>query len=131
MQRPSALGLFLCDQVILDHETLKPSLIGIFTIINGSRFPVTHGPFEVFSVLTDGQGQVVLELILTCLTTDKRILSRKLLGEFLTPLHTLNVRFRLGAITLPNPGTYLFELHADGEPVCHHRFLVKEVPQPK
>ena len=38
-QRPSALSLMLCDQVVFEQGTQKPYLLGVFTGVAADTFP--------------------------------------------------------------------------------------------
>jgi len=130
MQRPSALGLTLCDQIIIDRETLKPSLIGVFTAFSSNHFPTSPRHIEVFAALTDGQGRVVLDLVVTNLNTEEQIAGRSMEQEFPDPLRTIHARFRLLALSFPEPGTYLFELRLEDEVICYRRLSVHQRENP-
>ena len=121
MQRPSALALFLCDQVIFDRDTSKPSVIGIFSRQESAQFPFVPSPFDVFASLTDGQGRIQLEVIVTSLQSEELISSMSREFDFPNPLAILNLRFRVQGLSFPSPGVYLFELHANGEAIAHRR----------
>ncbi len=58
---PVVVGLMLCDQVIVDKDTSKPSLIGIFTRLGVQNLEELQR-FSVFVVLTNGHGHADLEL---------------------------------------------------------------------
>jgi hypothetical protein len=130
MQRPSALGLMLCDQVIIERDTNKPTLVGVFKGLGCSQFPSTPRPMEVFAILTDGQGLINLDIVVIRLETDERTAARRIVQEFPTPLDEVDVRFRLRTLSFPAPGTYLFELQADGEAICHRRLRVYHLEEP-
>ena len=55
---PSLLAALICDQVIRDRTTLKPSLIGVFTDIHASKFPAVHPRMTLFFQLTNGHGKI-------------------------------------------------------------------------
>jgi hypothetical protein len=57
---PIALGLTLCDYVIVEEGTKKVSLIGTFTGIAVDHFPAVPQPFSVFSALIDGLGDATM-----------------------------------------------------------------------
>ncbi len=63
-QPPSALSLILCDQVIFEHETRKPTVVGIFTTITCPHFPSPPKTVDVFAMVTDGIGCVNLEMVI-------------------------------------------------------------------
>src|SRR5438128_12337567 len=54
--KPIAIGLLLCDRVIVDKDTNSPSAIGIFTGLAVEDFPSDSQRFSVLTVLTDAQG---------------------------------------------------------------------------
>jgi hypothetical protein len=126
MQRPSALGLMLCDQIIIDRDSMKPSLIGLFTAMVCGQFPSPPRQIEVFADLTDGQGEIDLDLVVTHMETNEQLMTYSMTQEFPTPLHVVRARFRLPAFSFPAAGTYLFELHAAGEVICHRRVNVHQ-----
>jgi hypothetical protein len=125
MQRPAALGLMLCDQVIVERETGKPTLVGVFTALACSQFPSTPRPFDVFAALTDGQGHVALDLVVSEIETEEQLSAQSLEQDFPDPLQVVNVRFRFRALSFPAAGNYLFELLAEGESICHRRLVVR------
>jgi hypothetical protein len=54
--RPTALGLTLCDRIIVDQLTGQPSLICIFTGLQADYFPSPPARFAAYAVLTGGAG---------------------------------------------------------------------------
>ena len=76
IQPPKAIGLFLCDQVIFDRDTQKPCLIGCFAGLAVNEFPSGPQRFDVFSVLTDGLGDVTIDLTATHLDTEDEVYMR-------------------------------------------------------
>lgn len=125
MQRPSALGLMLCDQVIFDRDNGKPTVFGIFTSVVCGQFPSTPQPFDVDAAITDGQGHVTLDLVVSRLDTAEAVAAYSMEQDIPDPLHVVNVRFRFRAMSFPESGQYLFELLADGEAICRRRLHVK------
>ena len=55
-QRPSALSLMLCDQVVFEQGTQKPYLLGVFTGVAADTFPTAPQRLDLFAALTDSQG---------------------------------------------------------------------------
>jgi hypothetical protein len=125
MARPTALGLFLCDQVIIDRETGKRTLVGLFDVLRCPEIPYTVPPFAVSAALTDGQGQCVLDLVVSDIDTAEQLAVASAQVDFDNPLALFHVRFRFPALSFPVAGQYLFELFADDEPICHRRLHVQ------
>jgi hypothetical protein len=125
IQSPKALGLFLCDQAHFEHETLKPSLIGIFDGIAVDAFPSPPQRFDVFAALTDGLGDATLHLVATHLETDRQVYAHSMEYAFVNPLRVVNLRIKVRACSFPDPGTYAFALWADEEVIAQTRIRVR------
>jgi hypothetical protein len=123
IQHPKPLSLMLCDQVIFELGTQKPSLIGVFNGLGCSQFPSTPRPIDVFAALTDGQGQGDFSLTVTHLETEYEIARQEMTMMFPDPLRVVNFRFRFQNLSFPKPGVYVFELFAEEEALCHRRIL--------
>jgi hypothetical protein len=131
IQRPRALGLFVCDQVIFEVGTGKPSLIGIFTGISCSEFPSVPRPFDVYAALTDGQGEGQFSLRVINLENELALADQSMTIAFPDPLQVVYFKFRFRQLSFPQAGFYVFELLAEDEPVCHQRikvYLGEELP---
>lgn len=89
MQRPSALSLMLCDQVIIDRDSGKPTMVGLFNSFRAREFPFIPRPFDAYADLTDGQGRVAVDLVVTNLEDEGQIVSHHLELHFPNPFHIL------------------------------------------
>lgn len=127
MQRPTALGLFLCDQVILDQYTGRRSLVGMFEALNCRDVPFTPPPFTAYAALTDGQGQIRLELRVTDIDEEVELAVERLTVELPGPLDTAHVRFRFHRLPFPDAGHYLVELFVEDEPICHRHLVIHQL----
>jgi hypothetical protein len=122
--QPVAVGLVLCDQVIVEERTRKASLIGTFAGIRATSFPALADPFSVFAVLTDGSGDVTISLVVSRLDTGENFFTSRSQLSFSDPLAEVQYHLRLKRFLLPAPGHYQFTLLADGEWVAHRRIRV-------
>jgi hypothetical protein len=123
-QTPRSIGLALCDQVIFERLTHKPSLIGCFTGVGVAEFPSEPQRFEVFIALTDGNGPVMLDLVGIHLATEQQIYAHSMELTFPDPLKVVNVRIQVRTCVFPEEGTYVFALSANGEEVATRRVRV-------
>jgi hypothetical protein len=125
MQRPIARSLFLCDQVIVDRDSGKPTLVGLFESIRCSAFPSLPRSFDVYAVLTDGQGRMSIDVVISHLATEEQIAVQS--GElfFPDPLFRQQVRFRFKTVSFTEAGSYVVALLAEGEVVTDCRFEVR------
>ena len=122
--RPIALGLTLCDQVIVEEGTSKVSVIGSFNSFLGHAFPYVPSPFCVFTVLTGAQGEGELALTVNNLETDEEVsaLNRRLM--FPDRFTEVRVLFRVSRCIFPEPGNYMFTLVVDDDWIVHRRVRV-------
>jgi hypothetical protein len=121
---PVALGLALCDQVIVEEGTRKASLIGTFNRLEGRAFPFVPLPFCVVTTLTGAQGEGDITLSLTQLETDEEVASLTRRVAFPDRFAEGRILFRLGDCSFPAPGAYLFTLTVDGDWVAHRRLRI-------
>jgi hypothetical protein len=126
VQRPSAISLMLCDQVVFERETQKPYLLGVFTGVSADRIPTPPQRFDIFAALTDGLGDVRMTLTVEHLDTNQEIYSQHITVRFSDPFQVVNLRLRIRHLIYPAAGTYLFALTADGEEVAARRIRVYE-----
>src|SRR4051794_24970728 len=101
MQRPTALGLFLCDQVLIDGETRKWTLVGSFNVAYGGEFPHVPPPFVAYAELTDGQGRMTLTLSVSDVDEEEQLATETADVDFDDPLATYHVRFRFPHLSFP------------------------------
>src|SRR5438874_1327412 len=118
IQRPGALGIMLCDQVLFEQGTQKPTLVGVFTGIAATGFPSVPQRFDLFAALTDGLGQGAVDLVVDRLEPEERITAHSLELSFPNPLHVVNLRFRFRELSFPAAGPYIFALQVDGDEIA-------------
>lgn len=119
--RPVAIGLMLCDYVLVEERTRKVSLIGTFSGLGMERFPMAAPPFCVYALLTDGEGRMPMDLVVSHLETDQHIATYRGQVAFPDRLTDVNYLVRLRDCRFPEAGTYQFTLLADGEWVAQRR----------
>lgn len=123
-QRPSAISLMMCDQVVFEHGTQKPYLLGAFNGIAATAFPTAPQRLDVFAALTDGLGDVTMSLSVVDLGTDEEIYSQPITLRFVDPLQVVNFRFRIRQLVFEEAGTYLFALTVGDHEVAARRVRV-------
>lgn len=123
-QKPSAIALMLCDQVVIEQGTLKPYLLGVFTGIAASSFPTGPQRLDVFAALTDGLGHVTIVLTVIHLETNKQIYAQEMQMDFPDPLQIINLRFRVRRLVFDEGGTYLFALTVNDQEIAARRVRV-------
>jgi hypothetical protein len=121
---PIALGLTLCDLVIVEEDTRKVSLIGNLTRWTADNFPYTAPPFFAFSALTGSVGEGRMDLVVARLDTGEDIYRQHRVVHFTDRLRELHLILRVGNCVLLAAGWYQATLLADQEWVAQRRFRV-------
>jgi hypothetical protein len=124
---PVALGLMLCEQVLVDHRTRNPTPISISTGLAVSSFPSEPQRFSLFAALTNGRGDAILRLIASRLDTGEPIYEYEHPLQIRDPLLIVNASIRLRRIVVPAPGLYEFVLLIDKDPIAQRTLRVYHV----
>ena len=110
---PVAVGLSLCEQVVIEEKTHNVTLVNCFTARTAARFPSEPIPFVAYALLTDGLGEITLEVVIQRLDTLDVVHRRSATARFTDPLQTMRCRIRLRS-SFPIPGHYQVTLLANG-----------------
>jgi hypothetical protein len=129
MPQPVALGLTLCDYVIIEKTTEKTSLIGHFHRIRLAAFPGMAPPFSVYATLTGAEGAGRITLEIQNLRTVELLYVYEQVVQFPNRLAQVRVLFRLKQCEFPESGAYQANLLADGQWIAQQRFEVLQLNQ--
>jgi len=121
---PIALALTLRDYAVVEETTKKVSLIGEFIAVKAPIFPSPPRSFCAYTVLTDGLGECIIELVVTRLESDEEVYSVTQPGHFVSRFMQLKVLFRVREFSFLQPGSYEFVLLVDGQQVAQRRLRV-------
>jgi hypothetical protein len=121
---PVALGLTLCDYVIVEERTKKISTIGSFSSLKVRQFPTIPQPFCVLATLTDSVGDGIMDLVITEIEGNKETYAFRQPAHFSDRLAETKVLFRIKNCSFPKAGWYEFALLADSEFITQRRLLV-------
>jgi hypothetical protein len=123
-QRPVAIGLLLCEQVIFEERTRNATPVNCFTHRRVNGFPSEPFPFAVFAMLTDALGEIRLELLIERLDTLEEVHRRAFSHRSTDPLQILKLRWRVRDLSFPVPGHYQVRLMADNETLAHCKVVI-------
>jgi hypothetical protein len=118
IQRPNAVGLVLCEDVIVEEGSRSMSLIKSLSRLEIAQFPSGPRPFTVFAILTDGLGEVALSLKIARLDTFEEIYSRTTAIAFTNPLSEIRMFRRVASCSFPVPGRYQISLMVGQEEIA-------------
>jgi hypothetical protein len=71
IQQPRAVGLFVCETVIVEEHTRNVTPVNCYRRRTLPQFPTGPFPLTVFAVLTDGAGEGRLEVRINRLDTEE------------------------------------------------------------
>lgn len=108
---------------IVDKDTNKPCLIGVFTGLAVEDF-ATPQRFSAFTALTNGRGNQLIDFVGMRLDDGDQIYKRTYSVTFPDPLIVVNLSIRVRNIVFPEPGWYDFVLRAADEPIAQRRLNV-------
>lgn len=131
-ERPLALALILCDQIITDVGTYKKSLIGAFNSVMAEHLPVVFPRMAVYAALTNGQGETTAAL--RCVAMETHDGTDRTLWEVAAPIcfnnpnQVVEICFDLNRITFELPGLHSLELYCMDDLLMERRFNVNVSP---
>jgi hypothetical protein len=126
-QIPVAVGLLLCEQVIIQEGTRNCTPVNCFSERFVRRVPTEPMSFELLAYLTDGMGEIRLDLVLERLDTLEEILRHSRTVRFRGPLDEMRFRVAFRNRSFPVAGGYQFQLRAGGELIAQKRFIIVHV----
>jgi hypothetical protein len=123
-QRPAALGVFVCEQVIIEDGKKNVTPVNCFARRTVQRIPSETVSFVVCSVLSDGNGEVAIDLTIQRLDTLEEIHHRSISVRFRDPLQDVLCVFRIRDFSFPMAGAYQVSLFADKDVIAQRRFRI-------
>ena len=128
---PIALGLMLCEKVIVEEGTKNVTLVNTFTKLRVEGFPSLPQHFAVYAALTAGLGQATMTLAITHLETDEEVYTYHGTVPFPDRLAEVRTLIRVNGGSFPAPGKYQLTLLIDGDWIAHrHLQVVGKEDQP-
>ncbi len=123
-QRPVVVGLFLCENVIVEEGTHNITLVNCFSIRAAERFPSEPLSFLLFATMTDGLGEMTFDVMIERLADLQEVYRRSSVVRLVDRLQEVRFKLQIAGCSFPSPGAYLVSLLADGELIGQRRFLV-------
>ena len=124
---PRCLTLILCETLIVDRVTNKPSIIGATIFIDAPVFPMRAGPMWVFTEFTNGHGRFDFTLRIMD-PNEKPVFQSGFQITMHNPLDIANMAVQIAPVSFPTPGTYRLEIvDTGGVPQIDRRVNVRQV----
>jgi hypothetical protein len=100
--------------------------VSTFTKLLTDVFPSPPERFALTAILTGGQGEAMVDLVLTQLETGEDTYTMQRQLRFPGRLTEVQVVFHIRDCSFPVPGQYDATLFVDGEPVARRKFTVQQ-----
>ncbi|MCJ7778241.1 MAG: hypothetical protein MUP16_08010 [Sedimentisphaerales bacterium] len=128
---PVLLSVIICDLVIIDRITDRPSIIGAFEAISAPKYPARHSRLALFCQLTNGHGKDKINVRLVDVQEeDKTLFEVAAEQEFKDVRQVANMTFEIGGIVFPHPGEYRFQVYAGTEFLGERRIICRQIELP-
>jgi hypothetical protein len=121
---PIAVALFACEQVIFENRTLNCTPVNCFSRRTVEQIPSDPLSFVVLAFLTNGAGEVPLQLVIERLDTLGEVYHREARAEFSDPLEEYRCVFRVRDCIFPVEGVYHIQLLAGGELIAQRGLVI-------
>jgi hypothetical protein len=115
LQRPTALGLILCQEVVFESKTHRATLVDTTNWLRCQTFPSPPQQLVAYALLTDGTGDASMALTITRPDTLEELIEHRWRMRFTDPLRFVPIKARYSKLSFPLAGRYAFNLFADGE----------------
>jgi hypothetical protein len=125
---PVAIGLLLCEQVIVEEGTRNITPVNCFLHRTVHRLPSELVPFIVLALFTNGRGKMPLEVVVQRLDTLEVVHREETEVRFSSPLKMVRFSLEILDCSFPVAGQYQVALFVDGELItqCPLRIVHKE-----
>ncbi len=128
---PVLLSVIICDLVIIDRITDKPSIIGAFETISAPKYPARHPRLAFFCQLTNGHGKAGITVKLVDVQEeDKTLFEGTIEQKFRDVREVANLTFDIGGMVFPRPGEYRFQIYAGTEFLGERRIVCRQIKLP-
>ena len=113
---PFVTAILLCDNAITEAGSGKKTLVGIFDRILSKAIPAQHGPFWIYSKMSDMEGDNRIRIEIVHLKSEKKIASLVIETNDIPAsmrLQQFELAIALPPIAFPLEGDYEFQIHAN------------------
>ncbi len=128
MSLPIPLTLVICDHVWRDPNSGKHSLLGTFSGIGSSRFPLVTNVAIYFAV-TDGQGSLPVRMELIDVDEERpAVFDVEANFEFRDRRQVIEGTFNFEKLEFPESGEYRLKLFVAGEFLMERSLHITRAP---
>jgi hypothetical protein len=112
---PSVLAVLVCDSVIIDSQTGKQTVVGIFDDVHSPNAPFSQR-LGFYARMTDAEGEYKFTVRVVYLGDEEKVVGGLETGTVIARarLGNLNLALNLPPVPFPEFGRYEFQLFANG-----------------
>jgi len=124
---PIVLSLIICDQVIVDAKTGRPTIVNAMQTVNTTRYPARLPRLTFFFELTGGHGEVGVKVALIDIQQEDRpLVEAKGVVRFQNPKQVVWNSLQ-GSVVFPHPGEYRVQLYGANQLLLERWILCKQI----
>ena len=115
--KPQLLSWLTCDAVHADPATGKHTILGVFSSIRATQFPVSHPTMTWFLSVAGcaaGDHRLQIAMGLTA-TSTKEVIARPFSAQ--GPQHRINLVSEIRGLSFPQAGDYVLIIRIDDTPI--------------
>jgi len=117
--KPVAKSVYVCDEVIIDPQSRKLSLLNIWDTIRvpqGALFPYRLAKMCMFAWFRDGFGKIGARIVVVEASTDKPVFRTEVFTlDFPNRILSVYAKYTVKSCAFPAAGDYYVELYCDDE----------------
>lgn len=130
-QTPYCLAMLIADMIYIDPATGKRSIMGCFSAIQATDFPLVWPMMAVHVSLTDGRGDVPISFRVVDADEETVVFqSEQNTLNFIDPRGIVDIALVLQNATFPVAGEYRLQLRAEEEVIMERRLLLIKIETP-
>ena len=130
MTPPIPLTLLICDHVWRDPNSGKHHLLGTFSAIGSSIFPLVTN-LSVYFAVTEGQGQLPVRLEFIDVDEERpAVVDAEGMFQFGHLRQVIDGTFNFSNLIFPEPGEYRLKLFVAGEFLMERSLHITVSPRP-
>lgn len=123
-QRPLALGLHVCEKVVVEAETRNLTFVNCFAQRDVKSIPSEPLSFLVCSTLVGGRGRMRLEVRIERLADFEAIFERTGVITFRDPRQEIRLRVPMEGVSFPTEGGYQILILVGNEMVASRKIEI-------
>jgi hypothetical protein len=127
---PYVLAMVVCDNVHVDPTTGKKTLLGLFTSVSASQFPIRINSMVLYAAITDGHGPTPIEVKLVDVNESRPpIFKAEAMIPFDDPRVVIEFLNLMLNLEFPEPGEYRLQLFGCKQLLMERRIVVVPIPE--